>query len=91
MPYIKQEKREEIIQEDYDTGYDTIRGDYIDCAGDLNFTFTWLIKRYIEKKGFTYQTINDIIGALEGAKLEFYRREVAGLEMRKCEENGDVE
>ena len=38
----------------------------------------------------TYQTMNDIIGALEGAKLEFYRRVVVPYENDKIEQNGDV-
>lgn len=37
-----------------------------------------------------YQGINDIIGALEGAKAEFQRRKVADYEDTKIAENGDV-
>ena len=37
-----------------------------------------------------YQAINDIIGALESAKLEFYRRPVAIYEDKKIIENGDI-
>ena len=40
--------------------------------------------------GNSYATINDIIGALEGAKMEFYRRVVAPYEDEKIKENGDV-
>jgi hypothetical protein len=40
--------------------------------------------------GLSYQTINDIVGALEGAKLEFYRRVAVPYEDKKIIENGDV-
>jgi predicted DNA-binding protein with PD1-like motif len=58
--------------------------------GELNFLFTEAITDYIEKQGLSYQTINDVVGALEGAKLEFYRRVAAPYEDVKIEENGDV-
>lgn len=60
------------------------------CAGELNYAFTELIIKYIERKGLSYQTINDIVGALEGAKMEFYRRVAAPYEDKKIKENGDV-
>jgi len=41
-------------------------------------------------QGPSYQTINDIIGALEGAKMEFYRRVVVPYEDKKIKDNGDV-
>lgn len=58
--------------------------------GDLNYIFSYEIKRYVELKGLSYKTINDVIGALEGAKLEFYRRVAAPYEDQKIKENGDV-
>jgi len=44
----------------------------------------------LNKNQLNYQTINDIIGALEGAKLEFYRRIAIPYENAKLTENGDV-
>jgi hypothetical protein len=38
-----------------------------------------------------YRDFHSVIGALEAAKLEFYRRHVAPYEDQKIEENGDVE
>lgn len=58
--------------------------------GELNYEFTMLLKRYIKTKGLNYQTINDILGALEGAKLEFYRRVAVPYENTKLSINGDV-
>lgn len=57
--------------------------------GELNYLFTRIARDYYNYHG-GYQAINDIIGALEGAKLEFYRRIAAPYEDAKIEENGDV-
>lgn len=81
MPYIKKEQRE-IIQEDGLLG--------IENAGDLNYYLTMTILRYFESHGGRYQQINDVLGALEGAKLEFTRRIVVPYEDKKIVENGDV-
>lgn len=66
-------------------------------AGELNYCFTKTAKTYIEeinaiyqKEGINYQIINDVLGALEGAKLEFYRRVVVPYEDQKIIENGDA-
>jgi hypothetical protein len=59
-------------------------------AGELNYLLTTELLRYLSLKGLSYQTINDIIGALEGAKSEFQRRVVGPYEDTKMEENGDL-
>lgn len=59
-------------------------------AGELNYAITMLVNSYFKRMGGRYQQINDIIGALEGAKMEFYRRVVAPYEDQKILENGDV-
>lgn len=79
MPYIKQEQRERLLN-------DLVPQD----AGELNFIFTSLIAIYLEEKGLSYQTINDVVGALESCKAEFQRRVVAPYEDVKIKENGDV-
>lgn len=81
MPYIKQERREQV-QPKVDN--------YSTTSGELNFQITSLLLEYIKYNGKQYQQINDVIGALEGAKLEFYRRFAAKYEDKKAEENGDV-
>lgn len=78
MPYIEDADRERVI------------GDGPKTAGELNFAFTHLILEYIDRKGECYQTLNDIMGALEGAKLELYRREIAPYEDTKIKKNGDI-
>lgn len=59
-------------------------------AGELNFVFTSVLLEFWERSGKTYAAINDIIGALEGAKLEFYRRVAVPYEVKKINTNGDV-
>lgn len=82
MPYIKQERRNELL-------FDNSNHQAL-TSGELNFLITDVIRRYLINHGCSYQTINDIVGALEGAKLEFYRRVVAHYETSKIEINGDV-
>ena len=59
-------------------------------AGELNFAITTVVNEYLQRKGLKYDTINDILGALEGSKLEFYRRIAVPYENVKLAENGDV-
>jgi hypothetical protein len=80
MPYIKQGLREGIDEGTMD----------IIMPGELNYAITRLLKQYLVQHGTKYQTINDILGALEGAKAEFYRRVAAPYEDEKIKENGDV-
>lgn len=85
MPYIKQTRREE-----FDNIGASGRNPPTENPGELNYELTLKIKKYVAMKGLSYQTINDIVGALEGAKLEFYRRVAIPYEDKKISENGDV-
>lgn len=58
--------------------------------GELNFALTTLLHGYLQRKGLNYTHINDCLGALEGAKLEFNRRIVAPYEDGKIAQNGDL-
>ena len=58
--------------------------------GGLNYLLTVVIREYLISKGTNYATVNDILGALSGAKSEFYRRVAAPYEDKKILENGDV-
>jgi hypothetical protein len=62
----------------------------LDNPGQLNYMITTLIVDYLETNGLSYQTINDVVGALVCAKDEFTRRVVVDYEDRKREDNGDV-
>lgn len=83
MPYITQARRDAMANY-------TCDGERPITAGELNYTITKLIIEYITHEGLSYQVINDIVGALEGAKLEFYRRIAVPYEDEKREANGDV-
>lgn len=85
MPYIIETRRYQIDPRMNDECREPAQN-----SGELNYQFTCLIQEYIENHGMKYQTLNDVIGALEGAKLEFYRRQVAMYEDKKIIENGDV-
>ena len=87
MPYIKKEKRELFWR---DSAISTLIQDVADCGGDLNYLFTCLINEFIHKKGMSYATVNEVVGALECCKLELYRRKIAPYEDLKIKENGDV-
>lgn len=58
--------------------------------GDLNYLFTRIAHEYIRVKGLRYVYLNDVVGALDGAKVEFQRRVVAPYEDKKIALNGDV-
>ena len=80
MPYISPTRRADI-----DNGTDAP-----DTEGELNYALSMVMIRYLKKKGVSYATFNAIIGAVEGAKLEFERRVVFPYEDIKIRENGDI-
>jgi len=79
MPYLDTKRIVEVEEEGA-----------LETPGDLNYSFTKVALMYLEKNGTRYQRLNDIVGALECCKLEFYRRLAAPYEDTKIEENGDV-
>lgn len=79
VPYIKQECRKALLD-----GEDPCQ------PGALNFLITREIKDYLDTHGLSYQTINDIIGALSCCQQEFYRRVAVPYEEEKIKINGDV-
>lgn len=85
MPYIKKDIREMICENG------KINMSNIKSAGDLNYAVTEMIIFYFNSAfKRNYQAINDIAGALDGAKVEFQRRVAAPYEDAKIEENGDL-
>ena len=85
MPYIKQKERDELMNL-----LIKVLDMPADNAGQLNYVITLVVISYLNKHGKKYQTMNDIVGALEGAKAEFQRRVVAPYEDEKIRQNGDV-
>ena len=83
MPYILQNQRPYFTPSLPDNHKFSV-------PGELNFALTKIIQKYVKDVGACYSTFNDIVGALECAKLEFVRRVVANYENQKINENGDV-
>lgn len=85
MPYISPTDRkqfEELVK--------TVSLTKIETAGELNYLITRLVHSFLKQDNESYQAYNDALGALEGAKLELYRRHIASYEDKKISENGDV-
>lgn len=94
MPYINKNSR--FILEDSPTTKDEGRGkivvlaEQIDSEGELNYVITRLCHEFARKKGIKYAVYNTIIGVLECAKLELYRKWIAPYEEEKEKANGPV-
>jgi hypothetical protein len=78
MPYITKERRTHLVAEQPET------------VGELNYALTKVMLGYVARKGLSYSALNDCLGAVEGAKLELYRRLAVPYEDGKILENGDV-
>jgi hypothetical protein len=74
----------------YDRKLDLATSKCATSPGELNYLITRVLIDHWNRGQQNYQVINDIIGALEGAKLEFYRRIVVPYEEQKIDTNGDV-
>jgi hypothetical protein len=81
MPYVKKIDRARL-----DAGGEPTN------TGELNYVITRQLDAYLARKGVRYANLNEVVGVLECAKLEIYRRIVAIYEDRKIAdpENGDV-
>jgi hypothetical protein len=79
MPYIERQRREELFDDSPKT------------AGEIQYLIADMIQDYLTDKGpYNYQTLNDVMGALAGAQMEFYRKVVAPYENKKELLNGSV-
>ena len=86
MPYIPQSRRDGI---ELELGADRLNW-VPSNAGDLNFVVSTFIANYIREKGLKYAVVNEMIGALECAKMELNRVIIGPYEDRKIAENGGV-
>ena len=89
MPYIKEENRKRFDE--------ALRVLFSEVAkqettpGDLNYLITSILLKFeVSRDRESYDTWNSIVGVLECAKLELYRRHIASYEDLKIIENGDV-
>ena len=87
MPYIKKEDRGQY------NGYIKNISNMVNKlpkdakSGHLNYIITKLLHMTIPIR---YNDYNNLIGMLECAKMELYRRKIAPYEDIKIEQNGDV-
>lgn len=86
MPYIPQTQRNDIHFDLLAEGTDWVP----ENAGELNFLVSTFIANYIRTKGLKYAVVNEMIGALECAKLELNRVIIGPYEDIKIAENGAV-
>lgn len=83
MPYLKDADRRNAESE-------SALGHGVESSGALNYIITKACLRFINRHGEQYAVFDAVIGALECAKLELYRRKIALYENQKIVENGDV-
>lgn len=80
MPYIDPEARARLA-----------KGERPETPGELNYAVTRLVDQYLaDRGGLRYAHLNEVVGVLECAKLELYRRLAAPYEDGKIAEAGDV-
>ena len=78
MPYVPQSSRRELGD-----------GALPATAGELNYCITAMVDDYLPDSP-SYDDVNEVLGVLEAAKLEVFRRILVPHEDRKIRENGDV-
>ena len=89
MPYVDQASRDKLYKE-LTALMEKMRADTI-TVGELNYAVTMLCQQYVYCTAADYaHAVNDIVGVLECAKLEYYGQIAVPYEKRKRDENGDV-
>lgn len=82
MPYIVEDRRKKLASSWRSPSN----------AGELNYVITQAVLNYLDQydDGKSYARYNEVIGVLECAKQELYRRRIAPYEDYKKDLNGDV-
>lgn len=80
MPYIEEDIRKE---------FQALADITPITAGELNYCITRLCDHFLGG-AVTYRSLNEVVGVLECAKQEFYRRVCVPYEDKKMSQNGDV-
>lgn len=86
MPYIPHAQRNSVEIELQCAGLSFIP----ENAGELNFLISTFIANYIKEHGLKYAIVNEMVGALECAKMELNRVIIGPYEDQKILENGPV-
>ena len=95
MPYINKDQRALIDREIENlinrlSDLERSNEDFKEVRkGILNYVLTRLVDGLINEP-VSYSELNDVLGAMEGCKLELYRRVISPYEDIKIKENGDI-
>lgn len=87
MPYVTKERK---VKLDTRLSRTITHANRMKGPGELNYLVTQLAIAYCKDNGLDYRTINDVMGGLDSARAEFYRRVATPYEEGKAEVNGDV-
>lgn len=79
MPYVSNAVRESLVD-----------GRKPTKPGELNYLISRLVDDYLMGHTVSYTSLNEVIGVLECAKQELYRRVAVPYENKKLSENGEV-
>lgn len=88
MPYIKLKDREKF-DASIDEIVNSLSLNKILSSGELNYVISSIIWKIYDRSP-SYTLANNMIGALECVKEEFYRRKLSEYEDKKIKENGDI-
>lgn len=92
MPYIKQSQRPKFNKDIKSIVENLKKSANIDnqvCMGEVNYVISSIIWELF-RSNVSYSNGNNLIGVLECAKLEFYRRQLGTYEDVKILENEDI-
>jgi len=89
MPYLTDDARAKIDDHINDI-IDVLINTDVSVPGGLNYAICRVADGVIAAKGESYSQYNTLLGSLEAAKLEIYRRMVAPYEDAKSYQNGEV-
>lgn len=84
MPYISQADRARLLFKNPKWAWPHPHG-----VGELNFVITTIVDEFLGSTPH-YADYNAVVGVLECAKLELYRRLLGPYENLKMHEHGDV-
>ena len=88
MPYIAQTRRADLDPAIADLVLALSEEGYTE--GELNYVISMLLLHALEGQGISYRVLNNLVGVLESAKLEFVRRHMNPYEDEKIHDNGDL-
>lgn len=84
MPYIPRKDRELFDQQIKEIAEE------IHSPGELNYVISKIINLILARQGVSYTKLNELVGAMECAKMELYRKVAAKYEDEKEEQNGPL-